>query len=229
LQIYKEIAVNSQTSSKTDDKNMTSILWSSTQAYGLALITLLLGLVAGFLLHGPASAANVPPTSQATDQASPHTGMSVTPEQLKHMADMQAGPLLDKLKQDPNNPELLAQVADTYLAGHQFNTAVEYYEKSASIKPDANLLTQLANAYFYSGSPDKAIDALNRALQVDPKFANALFNLGALKWQVRGDSAGAIAAWQKLLKTNPNHPKRREVEAMIERVRQQKKAAVPAS
>lgn len=221
--------MNSQTSGKTDDINMTSTLWSSTQAYGLALITLVLGLATGFLLHGPATAANVPPAVQATEKDSPHAGMSVTPEQLKHMADMQAGPLLDKLKQDPNDPELLAQVGNTYLAGHQFSTAIEYYENSANIKPDANLLTQLANAYFYSGSPDKAIDALNRALQIDPKFANALFNLGALKWQVRGDTAGAIAAWRKLIKTNPNHPKRREVEAMIERVQQQKKTAVPAS
>jgi cytochrome c-type biogenesis protein CcmH/NrfG len=146
---------------------------------------------------------------------------SVTPEQLKHMADKTVEPFLDKLKQNPNDPDLLHQVGNAYYAAHQFGTAVEYYSKSADLKPDPMVLTQLSNAYHYSGSDEKAIATLDRALQVDPTFANALFNLGMLKWQTQGDSAAAIKAWEKLLKTNPKHPNRSKVEQLIARVKEQ--------
>ncbi len=36
-----------------------------------------------------------------------------------------------------------------------------------------------------------------------PKDANALFDLGMIKLQGKSDGKGAIAAWQRLLKTNP--------------------------
>jgi cytochrome c-type biogenesis protein CcmH/NrfG len=44
---------------------------------------------------------------------------------------------------------------------------------------------------------------------------------------VQGDTKGAIECWQKLLKTNPNHPQRDQVEKMIKVVNQHKD--MPAS
>ena len=44
---------------------------------------------------------------------------------------------------------------------------------------------------------------MNEALTYDPKDANALFDLGMIKLQAKGDNKGALAAWQRLLKTNP--------------------------
>ena len=74
----------------------------------------------------------------------------------------------------------------------QFGEATQFYEKSAKLKPTPDVLTKLSNAQYYGGFGDKAIATLNRALQIDPKFANALYNLGMLKWQFRGDTKGAI-------------------------------------
>jgi cytochrome c-type biogenesis protein CcmH/NrfG len=50
---------------------------------------------------------------------------------------------------------------------------------------------------------DGAIAQLNRSLSYDPKDANSLFDLGMIKLQGKQDSKGALAAWQQLLKTNP--------------------------
>jgi cytochrome c-type biogenesis protein CcmH/NrfG len=61
---------------------------------------------------------------------------------------------------------------------------------------------------------------LNRALEVDPKSANALFNLGMLNWKVKKDPQAAIQDWELLLKNNPNHPKRAQVESLIAKVKQ---------
>jgi cytochrome c-type biogenesis protein CcmH/NrfG len=44
---------------------------------------------------------------------------------------------------------------------------------------------------------------LNRALSYDPEDANALFDLGVIKLQGKHDGKGAVAAWQQLLKSNP--------------------------
>ena len=44
---------------------------------------------------------------------------------------------------------------------------------------------------------------MNHALAVDPSDANALFDLGVIRLEGKQDGKGAVAAWQKLLKTNP--------------------------
>ena len=54
-----------------------------------------------------------------------------------------------------------------------------------------------------SGDVDGALAQLNRALSYDPKDANALFDLGMVRLQGKQDGPGAVAAWQRLLKTNP--------------------------
>lgn len=43
-------------------------------------------------------------------------------------------------------------------------------------------------------------------LPYDPKKADTLFNLGIVKWQGKKDGPGAVAAWKKLLETNPAYP-----------------------
>jgi len=196
--------------------------WSNTQAYGLAVICLLLGIAAGYFIRGPqppASATVVSAPQQAPQQVPDNSSMQVTPEGLKHMAEKQAEPLLAKLEKNPNDAALLAQIGKAYLNAHQFQTAVEYYERSVKIKPDAGILTTLGGVYHFEGADDKALDAWKRALQIDPNNADALFNFGLGKWQYASDPKAAVAAWNRLLKTNPNHPQRARVEEMIARAK----------
>ena len=63
--------------------------------------------------------------------------------------------------------------------------------------------TEMASCLYYNGDVDGAISQLQQALRYDPKDANSLFNLGMIKWQGKQDSKGAVAAWQQLLKSNP--------------------------
>ncbi len=194
-------------------------LWSTTQAYLIAVCCLLLGGTAGYLFR---SSRTAPPASTAQEDrlAAPRPGQQPTPEQMKHMADKQVEPLLAKLEANGNDPELLAQVAATYYAAHQFQTAASYYERAAAVNPSAKSLTSLGNAFYYSDDPDKALAAFERAVALDPGSADALFNIGILKWRSHGDPKGAIEAWQKLLKANPNHPRRAQVEDMIAKAKQ---------
>jgi len=199
--------------------------WTTTQAYVLAVLSLVIGIPVGYLFHGPTAARPASQPAAISQQAAAPTGAldpsQITPAQLAHMADKQAEPLLAQLKTHPNDAQLLTSIGDLYMAAQQPRSARQYYERSLAVK-SANpaALTQLASVDYYEGNADKAIANLQRALAVDPGFANALFNLGFIKWHAKADPKGAIEAWQKLLKAHPDHPKRAQVEQIIAQAKQ---------
>ena len=132
------------------------------------------------------------------------SGRIPTLQDMRQMADKQAAPLLDKLKSDPNNTALLVQVGAIYHTTHQFKEATAYYNKAVEIDPkNVAFRTKLASSLYRSGDVDGAIAQLNQALGYDPKDANALFDLGMIRLQGKQDGKGAVAAWQQLLKSNP--------------------------
>lgn len=181
--------------------------WSTGQVYTLAVICLLLGLAVGYLFRGSQgkSAALTPSSQNAALQPAGDAPSMPTLEQMKHMADTKAAPLLEKLKTDPNNAALLVQVGKIYESTHQFKDAATYFGKALEANPkDVPTRTEMASCMYYEGDVDGAITQLQRALQDQPNDANALFNLGIIKWKGKNDSAGAVAAWRELLKSNPN-------------------------
>jgi cytochrome c-type biogenesis protein CcmH/NrfG len=182
--------------------------WHATQVCAMAAICLALGLTIGYLFRGSQSpAAPAPPAASGQPSAPPgHMagGKVPTLEQMKQMADKKAAPLLEKLKGDPNNSDLLFQVGNIYKTTHQFKDASAYYDRALQIDPkNVAVRTELASCMYYNGDVDGAIGQLQKSLQYDSKDANSLFNLGMIKWQGKQDSKGALAAWQQLLKSNP--------------------------
>lgn len=199
----------------------TSGAWSAQQVYVLAAVSLLVGLSVGYFFLGKMtgqSRALVQPPVSMTSTGAPPSGMhpKITLEQMKKMADMQASPLIEKSKADPKNAGLLVQIGGIYQGSHQFKEAADYFERALKIDPkNIPTRTQLASCLYYSGDVDGAIGQLNQALKYDPKDANSLFNLGVIRLQGKNDSAGAIAAWEELLKANPNLDRKPIVEKMI--------------
>lgn len=144
-------------------------------------------LVAGMGAAGGAMSGNMPSLAQ-----------------MKQMADKQAAPLIAKLKTDPDNSVLLTQVGGIYHGTHQFKEAAAWYGKAAQADPrNAAIRVKLASSLYRAGDVDGAIAQLNDALQYSPNDANALFDLGTMRLQGKLDGKGAVAAWQQLLKTNP--------------------------
>jgi tetratricopeptide (TPR) repeat protein len=124
--------------------------------------------------------------------------------EMKRMADQQAAPLLEKLKSDPKNTALLTQVGAIYHTTHQFAAAATYYDKAVQTDPrNVNLRTKLAASLYRNGEVDGAIAQLQKGLSYNPKDPNSLFNLGMIKLHGKQDGKGAVAAWQQLLKSNP--------------------------
>ena len=203
--------------------------WRPRQAYAMGVIALVIGLAIGYLFRGSQSPA-VPAKVAAVSQSAPHEGMGgrmPTLEDMKHMADKKAAPLLEKLKTDPNNSDLLFQVGNIYKATHQFKEANSYYEKALQAAPkNVAIRTEYASCLYYSGDVDAALTQIQQSLRDDPKDANSLFNLGMIRWQGKQDSKGALAAWQQLLKSNPQLSAERKaaVQKLIADVRMQGKS-----
>ncbi len=202
--------------------------WTSTQAYIMAVLCLLVGCAVGYLLRGSVGGSSAPaPVAASADQPQgmPPAGMGggmgggqqmPTPAQMKAMADKQAAPLLEQLKSKPNDPALLAQIGNMYYDAQVYPTSIEYYHKSlAGDAKNAAVRTDLATALFYNNSPDEAITEFDRALKDDPKNGNAMFNRGIVKWQAKMDVTGAVADWEKLLKDNPNYDQADKVKMYI--------------
>lgn len=194
--------------------------WTGTQAYVLAIICLVVGVAIGYLLRGSASpsttATQAPTAAPAGMGGMDGTQQPPTAEQMKHMADKQAEPLLAQLKDRPNDPQLLYNVGNIYYDTQNYPEAISYYEKSLAQDPKSpDVRTDMATAMFYSGDVDKALTEFDVVLKQNPRHANALFNQGMVRWKGKMDVAGAVASWKKLLETNPNYERREEVQTFI--------------
>lgn len=200
--------------------------WSNPQAYGMAVICLVLGVAAGYLLHAPAVAS--PAVSETEISAPPAKATPQMPSaaDMKRMADKQVGPLLEQLQKNPKDAELLAKIANAYMAAQQFQSAQQYFEESVAAKPRAETFNELAFVYVKLGDLDRGIATLNKALAIDPKNPQVLFNLGYFEWKGKADPKAAIAAWQAFLKADPNSPKRPQVEQMMAQAK--KHLSIPA-
>ena len=201
--------------------------WSNTQTYGMALICLILGIAAGYLLHAPAVAN----ANESISQVFAPTAATAPPQMpsaadMKRMADKQVAPLLADLEKHPNDAGLLAKIGHNYMSAQQFQSAQQFYEKSVAAKPNVDALNELAFVYAKLGDVDRGIASLNGALAIDPKNPQVLYNLGYFEWKGKADPKAAIAAWQAFLKAAPDSPRKAQVEEML--VQAKKHLSIPA-
>jgi len=188
--------------------------WQGRSVSLLAGVFLVVGLMAGYLLPGDvADSAN---TAAAVAGKTPGVHPPLTVDQMKAIADRKAAPLLEKLRSHPTDATLLGQLGALYSSAHQFQQSTDYYSKALQADPNnLKLRTQLASSLYYGGDADAALKQLQQVLESDPKNANALFNLGIVEWQGKMDIDAAMAAWQKLLDTNPNYEGKDKVLALM--------------
>jgi cytochrome c-type biogenesis protein CcmH/NrfG len=208
--------------------------FTTFQAYTLAIITLAIGIAVGYFARGSASPSTAQEATQAAIPAGTAPGgMGVAPAQLPGIGSTQqqqapspemlakaAEPLLDQLKKNPNQVDIVVKVGNLYYDSQAYPQAIEYYEKALTLQPNnADVQTDVGTAYWYAGNPDKAIASFEKSLAIRPNHPSALFNLGIVKWQGKKDPKGAVVVWEKLLQTNPEYPQKDQVQMLIERAK----------
>ena len=100
----------------------------------------------------------------------------------------------------PALADLLFQLRWVSLAPTQFDPDHGVYPNQDSVSTD------LGVSYYYTNQPDKALEQFNHSLQLDPKHAKTLLNVGIVKAFGKQDLAGASEAWQQVIKIAPDSP-----------------------
>lgn len=203
--------------------------WTSTQAYVMAVLCLLVGCAVGYLLRGSMNSSVPAATPVAAQPQMPPQGMGgsgmgqqqmPSPEQMKAMADKQAAPVLEQLKSKPNDPALLSQAGNVYYDAQIFPVAVDFYQKALAADPkNFAVRTDMATALFYMNDVERSLAEFDHVLKDNPKNSNALFNRGIVKWQAKMDVSAAVADWELLLKQDPNYEQAAQVRTYIEQAK----------
>ena len=119
-------------------------------------------------------------------------------------------------RNEPGNAAIRVQLGNAHYDMGQFQEAAEAYEECLRLNPgNPEVETDLATCYFELKQNDKALAILDKVLQYQPKFGQALYNKGIVLSAGKNDLKGAIAAWEALLQTNPDYPRRAELEQKI--------------
>jgi cytochrome c-type biogenesis protein CcmH/NrfG len=224
-------------SQTAQDKNVSIAGFTTVQAYTLAVITLIIGIVVGYFARGSApgspAADNVQASAPSAGSGNATGSAPMGSAQLPGIGSQQqqqapspemlarsAEPFLTQLKANPADFDTLQKLGNLYYDSQAYPQAIEYYEKALSVQPDnADVRTDLGTSYWYTGNADKAIANFEKALAIRPNHPGTLFNLGIVKWQGKKDPKGAVIAWEKLLQTNPDYPQKDQVQMLIERAK----------
>jgi cytochrome c-type biogenesis protein CcmH len=148
-----------------------------------------------------------PQTAPSTMPAAATQSGEMTPEQVQANVDK----LAKRLEADPNDAKGWVMLGRSYTMLERYADAAAAYARATKLNAnDANLWTDyaealaLANGQSLSGKPTEAI---NRALQIDPRNERGLALAGEAAFQ-SADYKKAIEYWQKL---PPNSEMQRDI------------------
>lgn len=156
--------------------------------------------------------------------------LAKAPSQLdEHQIVAMVDSLAAKMKERPDDAQGWALLARSLASLERFREAAQAYEHLAKlVPPDAQVLADhadtlgMAQGRSLRGRPAELI---RQALEIDPAHRKALALAGTAAAEA-GDFAAALGHWQKLASVLPaDSEDARQVEQILEEVRQQAKAA----
>jgi len=147
--------------------------------------------------------------------------------------------LEDALQMDPGNTNTLVQLGNTYYdwgfnevnrkgdkaqPGYYWLKAIEYYRMALEKIPnDANVRTDMSNLLWYTGNIDEAIEGYRQAVKSDPSHVQSRLNLIKILAEEKGDYAGAIKEYEKLVKVVPEAANDMSLQQTIDQYRELEK------
>jgi tetratricopeptide (TPR) repeat protein len=123
----------------------------------------------------------------------------------------------------PIPPEMLAgmlRAARQSLFDGRYSEAIAAYQ--AVLKRDArnvDALTHTALIVALAGHADTALETIDRALDIDPKYAPAYLYRGQVLFEQKQDYGGAVKSWERFLTLVPKGEDHDRVVALVETAR----------
>jgi tetratricopeptide (TPR) repeat protein len=123
----------------------------------------------------------------------------------------------------PVTPEMLQgmlRAARTSLYAGRYSEAIAAYQAVLKRDPsNVDALTHLGVIVAVGGHGDAALEALDRALAIDPGYPAAHLYRGQVLYEIKRDFAGAAAAWEKFLALVPAGEDHDRVAALVRQAR----------
>jgi tetratricopeptide (TPR) repeat protein len=126
----------------------------------------------------------------------------------------------------PIPPEMLAgmlQAARQSLFDGNYSQAIAAYQ--AVLKRDAknvDALTHMGLIVAIGGHADVALETIDKALAIDPRYPPAYLYRGQVLFEQKQDYAGAVKAWESFLKLVPRGEDHDRVVALVETAKSKK-------
>ncbi len=152
--------------------------------------------IAFYLVRGNPKGLN-PETAPSTMPAAETQSGEMTPQQI----EANVGKLAKRLEENPNDAQGWVMLGRSYTMMERYADAATAYGRATTLNgSDASLWTDYAEVLALSNGrrlEGKPMEALNRALQIDPRNDKALALAGEAAFQA-ADYKKAIEYWQKL-------------------------------
>ncbi len=211
----------------SNDERPASNVWTSREAYLLAIACFVIGLAIGYILRGSSGAPALP--QSGTGPSSPSSVPGTAPaaplgSAVPPWGDLEtaARPLKTFLQANPNDYDTIVKLGNLYFDHQQWGPAIDFYSRALAIRPNVvEVRTDRGTAYFYSQQFEQAKADYEGSLKVRPTHPQTLFNYGLLQMNGFRNPAAAIELWQKLLRANPDYPEAQRVTAQIEQAKLQ--------
>lgn len=152
--------------------------------------------------------------------------VSKSPQKLRPrfqlaFADFQAGNCADSVDEFQKAATLETPTYDLFLdwalaydcAGNP-QQAIAKLQQAAALNPSGHVYSQLGMEYGKTGKYPEALDALNKAQQINPNFAMTYYYLGNIH-AIQGNPAQAREDYQHVLALDPNNVPAREALARM--------------
>jgi cytochrome c-type biogenesis protein CcmH len=169
--------------------------------YGVAAAIPILAVALYFVVGTPRALS---PSALASQMPGPGAQQGDVRSQQQMEANV--GKLAERLKQNPNDAEGWQMLGRSYMILERYSDAANAYQRASALNDkDAELWADYAEASAMANNRQlagKPTEALDRALQLDPKNQKALDLAGSAAYQA-GNYQKAIDYWQKLLKVLP--------------------------
>jgi hypothetical protein len=187
------------------EKTEKSGTFSRQALYMTILISVTIGFILGAAYTSFKLADGSPDSHDHTGEPPVAGGKTAKPAGGGPDVDARIAELENFLDQNPEDPEVWAELGHLFFDSHQFGKAIQAYQRSLAIDPDnPAVLTDMGVMYRRNGEPEKAVQAFDQAVAASPGFETALFNKGVVLMADLNDLEGAMAAWKELVSVNPD-------------------------
>ena len=144
------------------------------------------------------------------------TGQQVTTKEQQKAADGALKQLQAAVKANPNDPQAHLALARALMGNQDLPDALTEFSSAARLDPkNPEPFTYSGWLIRLQGFPDEGLKLLDKAIEVDPQYADARAFKGILLFRDKKDPEGAIAQFQRYLVRAPDSPLAAQVRTLL--------------